>query len=214
MTSGMYRTGLVWLLTLAAVHTSLAVSGEDRFRWNEANARLANARAPAQYREAAALFAKMVDSGIRNGPLFYNLGTALLKAGEYDAAESSLLRAERYMGADPAIERNLLLAAGRGKPDPRAGMQWYRPLLFWHYEIPGPTRVAIAVSAFAVCWLALILRLVGAKIMGRHLLVIGILALCIFGTSAVASMMQEHHDNAVFQAAVGKVAQAAPGGRK
>ena len=53
-----------------------------RVLWNEANAALANAVKPADYLRAARSYQALVDSGVRNGPLFYNLGTALLKAGD------------------------------------------------------------------------------------------------------------------------------------
>ena len=65
MKIGAFKILLLWLLALAPAHASTGGGSEDRFRWNEANARLANAREPAQYREAAALYAKMVDSGTR-----------------------------------------------------------------------------------------------------------------------------------------------------
>ena len=44
---------------------------------------------------------------MRNGVLFYDLGTALLKAGQADEAFEVLLRAERYLGYNPDVKRNL-----------------------------------------------------------------------------------------------------------
>lgn len=169
--------------------------GAERFLWAEANARLSTAQTAPEYREAARLYARLADAGVRNGPLFFNLGTALLKAGAYDDARTALLRAERYMGTNARIEHDLVLALARGKSIDDVNLPWYRPLLFWHYELPASTRVSIAVLAFLLCWGALMLRRLGAREAGGQILVLCLVVFCIFGTSGAASYWQEHEDN-------------------
>ena len=171
--------------------------GEQRFQWAEANVRLASAQTAAEYRSAAHSYLRLVNAGVRNGPLFYNLGTALLKAGDYDGARAAFLRAERYMGANPRIEHNLMLALARGKSVEDVNLPWYRPLLFWHYELPAATRISIAVLAFMLCWGSLILRRFGARELCGQILVLCLVVFCIFGTSGAASWWQEHRDDAM-----------------
>jgi hypothetical protein len=170
--------------------------GEQQFVWSEANARLTSAQTEAEFRAAARTYMRLVDAGVRNGPLFFNLGTALLKAGEYDGARAAMLRAERYMGANLRIERNLILALARGRSPDSVDLPWYRPLLFWHYELPAGTRVAIAVLAYMLCWSALILRRCGARETGGQILLLCLVVFGIFGSSGAASWWQEHRDDA------------------
>jgi hypothetical protein len=167
------------------------LSLERQFIWKEANARMASARTPADFLRAAETYRRLVDSGVRNGPLFYDLGTAFLQAGQYEKAEASLLRAERYMGSDPDIQRNLLLALAKGKKNIPTALPWYRFPLFWHYGIPGPIRMTIAVCAFFCCWIALILGALGVGRPAKHLLIVALAVCVLFGSSILTSMHQE-----------------------
>ena len=196
------RIPLLLHLLLASLLCSAGVAraadpGEQRFMWAAANAQLASAQTAVEYKAAAQSYLRLVDADVRNGPLFFNLGAALLKAGEYDGASSALLRAERYMGTNPGIEHDLILALARGKSTEDVNLPWYRPLLFWHYELPAATRISIAVLAFALCWAALILRQFGARNACRQILQLCLVVFGIFGTSGASSWWQEHRDDAV-----------------
>ena len=179
------------LLALFAATGFADVSLEHQFMWDEANARMAAARAPADFLRAADTYSKLAGAGVRNGPLFYNLGTAFLKGGRYEDAQTFLLRAERYMGRDPDIRQNLRLAMARGRKNVAVVLPWYRFPLFWHYGIPGPTRMTLAVCAFFCCWIALILGTLGPRRVGRRLLIPALAILVLFGSSILTSLHQE-----------------------
>ena len=186
---------------------------ERRFVWNEANTRVATARGPAEFGAAAQAYERMAAAGVRNGPLFYNLGTALLAAGQYDAAGRALLRAERYLGTRPEIERNLLLAQARGEKNRNVSLPWYRVPLFWHFGLAAPTRTTIAAVAFSLCWLTPILRLAawGRRVAGA-LLGLAFAAFVLFGSSAATSLWEEARAQAVRDRPPAGVRQpAAPG---
>ena len=184
---------LLWMsfLVLSTTGTLADVSLERQFIWEEANSQMTSARTSADFLRAAETYRKLLNSGLKSGPLFYNLGTALLKAGKYEDAQVFLLRAERYMGHDPDIQQNMLLAIAHGKRNAPVALPWYRFLLFWHYGIPGPTRMTIAVCAFLCCWLALILGTCGRRHAAKRLLVIALAVLALFGSSILTSLHQE-----------------------
>ena len=186
---------LLCLILGAAVCGAPAVqadsASERHFIWNEANAAMMAAHAPEDFLRAAADYQKLVDLGVRNAPLFYNLGTALLGAGQYADAVSVLLRAERYGGSQPDIDRNLLVAIARRDQLKEPALPWYRFALFWHYRLPFATRALLAAAAFSGIWLALSLRRIGAQRGGRLLLVAALTLFVVFGSSVATSLQQE-----------------------
>lgn len=182
---------LLPILALSGAPGFADVLLERQFLWDEANSIMTSAQTPADFRRAAETYGKLANTGVRNGPLFYNLGTAHLKAGDYAPAEAFLLRAERYMGHDPDIERNLLLAMAKGKKNAPVALPWYRFPLFWHYGIPGPIRMTMAVYAFLCCWVAFSLRTLGLPGFARRLLILALSLLVLFGSSILTSLHQE-----------------------
>jgi len=73
----------ILLVTVLCRTTESCFAGneiESQFLWNEANSRMASAASPDDFRAAATVYRKLADSGVRNGIVFYNMGTALLKA--------------------------------------------------------------------------------------------------------------------------------------
>jgi tetratricopeptide (TPR) repeat protein len=179
------------LLLAMALHASAASETERRFIWNEASSRLAAAARPEEFLQAAQTYGKLVEAGVRNGPLFYNLGTALLRAGRYDAAYQSLLRAERYMGTTPEIRHNLILAIAAGKHAETVSLPWSRFVLFWHYGLPMRMRLAIAAAAFCCGWVALTVWQLGARRFAGPLLAVSLIVLALFGSSAATTLHQE-----------------------
>jgi len=179
------------VMLVGAAGAWAATPTEQHFIWDEANARMATARTEKDFLLAARSYAKLVNAGVHNGPLFYNLGTALLKGRHYDDAGAALLRAERYAGSDPDIRRNLLLAAARDDKHAEVSLPWYRYFLFWHYGLGLHARTTIAVAAFAVFWLALTARLLGARRLDRPFIGLSLLVLVLYGSSMATSLNQE-----------------------
>ncbi len=170
------------LAAAAAPAAALEPSGQA-FIWNEANALLAAARTPEDALRAAQGYAQLVNDGVHNGPLFFNLGTALLQAGRPAAAAAALLRAERYLGRAPDLRRNLQIALARRDNRSAVDLPWYRIVLFWHYDWPAARRAAAAAVAFAAFWLACTLRVLGR----RHALLAPLLALAVLGVALFGS---------------------------
>ena len=128
---------------------------------------------------------------MRNGPLLYNLGTALIRAQRYSQAVDALERSERFTGRQPDLERNLAIAYA-GKMNTRAAaLPWHRMAFFWHYSLSCPRRTLVAACAFFVFWLALTLRRMGMRRLTGAMAAAGLTVFVIFASSAAASWQME-----------------------
>ena len=182
-----------------------ADEASSRFLWEQANARMAAARTPEDFLETARTYNQLVSEGVRNGPLFFNLGTALLLAGDGENAAAALRRAERYLGSTPEIRVNLrqALALQSGQPD--ADLPWDHVVFFWHYDEPLRVRVLVALCGWLLLWLALLLRLLTRpsgttdghgriRSFANSCLFFGLLLFLVFTSSAAFSLLQEQMD--------------------
>ncbi len=155
---------------------------------------MASAHRPEEFAAAAATYRRLIAAGARNGPLFYNLGTALLRAGEYDAAINALLRSERYVGSNPEITQNLLIALAREDAEAEAALPWYRFPLFWHYGLSANLRIAMAAGAFAAGCILLALWQMGSRT-ARQVMFVAWFVFALFGSSVITTLHQESQAN-------------------
>ncbi|MGQ9661317.1 MAG: tetratricopeptide repeat protein [Kiritimatiellia bacterium] len=169
---------------------------ERWFLWHEANARMAAAVTPEDFMRAAESYHQLVRMGVRNGPLFYNLGTALLLAQEHTTALDYLLRAERYLGSTPEVLQNLRLAAAGIEAKGGMGLPWYRPLFFWHFGLPAGLRAVVAACSFSLLWICLLVCTFKKCPSANFLLVLSLCLLMLFGSSALISWVQENRAEA------------------
>ena len=171
----MKNTYTTCILFLTLCLTSFALDASERlFIWNEANAAIQNAKTPPEYLRAASIYQRLVDDGVRNGPLFYNIGTALLLAERYELSFNAFERAERYLGRQPDIDQNLKIALAKKTKSTTAVLPWYRLAAFWHFYLSCPQRISIASGAFFVFWLTLALKLSVAHASGLALRRLGV----------------------------------------
>ena len=163
-----------------------------QFESQLAMSQLLAANTASQFDHAAHSLNRVVELGARNAPLFYDYGTALLLAGHHEAALKALTRAERYSGTTWALKRNMLLAI-RGMSDELAApkLPWYRAPLFWHFGLPGRTRVTVASFAILMIWISFLLRMAGWKDTYRAILGIALAILILFGSSAATTLYLE-----------------------
>jgi tetratricopeptide (TPR) repeat protein len=179
------------LTLVSSVHAVKQVaSAERRFLWNQANSQMASAHGAGDFAEAAATYRRLVASGARNGPLFYNLGTALLRAGQYEEAVDALLRAERHVGGNPEITQNLLIALAREDKEAEVALPWYRFPLFWHYGLSAHLRMAVTAGAFAAGCILLALWQLGSHT-ARQVMFVAWFVFALFGSSVITTLHQE-----------------------
>lgn len=107
------------------------------------------AKTPADYRQAAALWESLLTDGYQNGAVYYNIGNAYMKAGEFGRAISAYRKARLYRPRDPFLEANLnqALALAPGKL-PELPVPWWKHVLFWSGWLSYPEKFLAAAIAF------------------------------------------------------------------
>src|SRR5271166_49137 len=121
------------------------------------------AKTPADYRESAALLESLLANGFRNGAVYYNLGNAYFRAGDYGRSIAAYRKAKPYRPRDPYLEANLrqALSVAPGRlPEPPA--PWWRHVLFWSGWLSFPEKASASFAGFLLAALvacaALLLR--------------------------------------------------------
>src|SRR5271165_1586579 len=121
------------------------------------------AKTAEEYRESAGLLESLLADGFRNGAVYYNLGNAYFRAGEYGRAIAAYRMAGQYRPRDPYLEANLrqALSVAPGRlPEPPP--PWWRHVLFWSGWLSLPEKAYAAFAGFMLAALtacaALLLR--------------------------------------------------------
>ena len=91
-------------LCLAACASALA---QSEFAPSAAFARANERYRAGQFTDAAEAYRTILASGLDSGPLYFNLGNALLKSGRKGEALWAFLRAQRLLPRDPDVRANL-----------------------------------------------------------------------------------------------------------
>ena len=126
---------VIVLIALLVVTPKLALAGETGTRQRTFIRALEvfdSAKTPVDYREAAALLESLLADGFRNGAVYYNLGNAYFRAGEYGRAIAAYRKAKAYRARDPYLDANLqqALSVAPGRlPEPP--VPWWKHVLFW-----------------------------------------------------------------------------------
>lgn len=97
----------------------------------------------------------LIDSGVRNGRLYYNLANAHLRLGNVGQAIVNYRRALRLLPGDPQTQKNLdfarkLCEVRFQKP---ASSAMIETLFFWHYGTSLAARLKFALTAYVLFWL-------------------------------------------------------------
>ncbi len=113
------------------------------------------AKAPKDYLESAALLESLLTDGYRNGAVYYNLGNAYFRAGEYGRSIAAYRKAKLYRPRDPYLEANLQqslsIAPGRL---PESAQPWWKHVLFWSGWLSFPEKAYTSFAAFLLAALA------------------------------------------------------------
>jgi len=141
------------------------------------------------FERSADRFQVLVDEGIENGRLFFDLGNARLQAGATDKAIAAYLAAERYIPGDGRLSANLNHARTlAGNAEDKASSSWLSRLAFWHRTLPTRTRLGLATTGWILLWIVLSLRMIGRFSGWRVLAIIGAATSLLFGASVIADV--------------------------
>jgi len=118
------------------------------------------AESPDDYRASAFELESIVADGVRSGAVYYNLGNAWFRAGEFGRAILNYRKAKPYRPRDPYLTANLqqALASAPGRlPDPP--LPWWSHVLFWTDWFSAQTKVRLAGCSLSLSATLLILAI-------------------------------------------------------
>ncbi|MBM4007412.1 MAG: SH3 domain-containing protein [Planctomycetes bacterium] len=113
-----------------------------------------------QFEAAVKGFQSLIDRGLVNGPLLYNVGNAQMQLGQTGAAIGSYLRAQRLMPGDGRLQANLAHARTQVKDrfDRGSGLLLEDVAGWWHL-LTQPSRWWLGFAAWLAAWSLVIVRL-------------------------------------------------------
>jgi tetratricopeptide (TPR) repeat protein len=130
------------------------------------------AKSPEEFRDSAKLLEALLSDGYCNGAVYYNLGNAYFRAGDFGRSILNYRKAKPYRPSDPLLEANLqqALASAPGKIAMPA-KPWWSPVMFWTESLSYPSRVWLALMA---CGIAPIFIMLSVMLRRRNLVWIAI----------------------------------------
>ncbi|HWB20499.1 MAG TPA: hypothetical protein VG711_09385 [Phycisphaerales bacterium] len=113
------------------------------------------------FESAAQRFQLLVDDGVVNGPVLFDLGTAYMQAGDLGKAILNYKRAERLMGSDEHLHTNLEYARSQCRTQVQASAEGAigGVLRRWHERFSLWTRLVVFGGAYLCFWGALMVRM-------------------------------------------------------
>jgi len=165
------RFSILWamMITILLLGSATAAPGQDgRELFDEANRFFRQAvespdasRARALYQKALVRYQSLVERGVVNGRLYYNIGNTWFRLGDLGRALVNYRRAERFMPDDENLRQNInyLLSRQQDNITPKADEQIVKTLFFWHYDFSSAVRRGILLAANALFWGLLLVRL-------------------------------------------------------
>jgi len=122
-------------------------------------------QAALSFADAARRFQQLVDEGVVNGRLEYNLGNALLQMGEVGRSIQHSRAAENLIPGDPKLRHNLEYARSLTQSHiaPSGGRALSAALLGWHRNTTIRARFTVFITAYLVFWLLLTVSLVAPR---------------------------------------------------
>jgi len=113
------------------------------------------------FRRSANRYQLLVDDGVENGKLWYNLGNAQLQAGEIGEAIAAYRSSKMYIPSDGRLSTNLEYARTLvpNQIETKGAISILQRITFWHTALPTQVRLTIGIVFWFACWTILALRL-------------------------------------------------------
>jgi|TARA_B100000959_G_C14921317_1_gene599629 tetratricopeptide (TPR) repeat protein len=154
------------------------------------------------FRRSANRFQLLVDDGIENGKLWYDLGNAQLQSGEIGEAIAAYRSAKRYIPYDGRVTTNLDYARSL-VTDPVASENSFsilNRLAFWHESLPTQVRIAIGITFWIAFWTLVSIRFFRTIPVFKSTSIIFGLGSIALGASVSIDFADQHLDNGVLTA--------------
>jgi len=146
------------------------------------------ASANVKFLEAASKYELLLEDGVVNGKLCYNLGNAYMHAGRIGEAIHAYRLAEELIPGDDRLQQNLAFARQQclTRLDVVGTAALSDALLGWHDALSMPVRLGVLLVAWTGLWL--VLYVTRGRGVGRAFAIICILLTIVFGTSVTVDV--------------------------
>jgi tetratricopeptide (TPR) repeat protein len=123
-----------------------------------------SAKNPSDYRESALVLESALTGDYRNGAVYYNLGNAWFRAGEYGRAIAAYRKAKPFRPRDAYLDANLrqALAVAPGRL-PEAPPRWWSHVLFWSGWLSFPEKVYASAGGLVAAAVLAVFAAIGRK---------------------------------------------------
>ncbi|MHC5006568.1 MAG: SH3 domain-containing protein [Planctomycetota bacterium] len=142
--------------------TTILAEAQDAYDRGVANRRADPEAARAAFQTATERYKQLVDDGLANGRLHYNLANAYLQAAEPGRAILHYRAAEKLVPGDSRLRQNLDYARSlvRSRIAPSGGRALAGALLAWHERTTVRARYGVFTIAWLLFWTLLAIHLV------------------------------------------------------
>lgn len=144
-------------------------------------------------REAANGFQALIDDGVHNGRLHYNLGNTYLRLKELGPAILNYRKAQRFMPDNPRLTEGLRVARSLRRNDipVTGGTALVRALLFWHYGSSLRTRAWLGLVLYIAFWLGALAATFFRRVAWRYVLSVVFVLWVALGASVAGTLYAE-----------------------
>ncbi len=160
---------------------------EARDFFRQANVqRLSNpAGAQALYQKALLRYERLVQHGVRNGKLFYNIGNVYYRLGDIGRAVINYRRAEQYIPDDGNLQQSLghVLEQRYDRIEEKEEEKVLKTLFFWHYDVPHNFRMILFSAMYMIFWCGAAAKLFLPRYVPNGALVVLLIFSILFGGS-------------------------------
>lgn len=152
-------------------------------------------KAEALYKQAALRYETIiVQGGIKNGKLYYDIGNAYFRTKDIGRAILNYRRALAYMPDDPNLLHNLTYARNKrlDQIEEPQETKVFKTLFFWHYDLSTPVKIILFSICFPAVWLLAGLRRFFAKPFFRWALWFAVVMAMVMGGSLTVEAISLH----------------------
>lgn len=154
------------------------------------------AEAHASLRASVAAYESLLQAGIENGKLYYNLGNAHLLLGDTGRAVLNYRRAQAFIPTDPNLQANLADALSRVRADFDTTIQQTALDRLRRFATLAPLKALLwtALIAWAIAWTTMLIRM-RVRSLPRWISASAMAIAVVSGGVVAARFWLDHSDN-------------------